>query len=42
MNNRTKYTEEFKKEAIELITEQGYSISKAANHLGIGITTLGN
>lgn len=41
MNNQTKYTTEFKQEAIKLVTESGYSISKAAERLGIGSTTLG-
>lgn len=29
------YTVEFKKEAVALVTEQGYSVSKAAESLGI-------
>lgn len=32
--NRT-YTAEFKKEAVALVTEQGYSVAKAAESLGI-------
>lgn len=32
--NRT-YTPEFKKEAVALVTEQGYSVAKAAESLGI-------
>jgi transposase len=32
--NRT-YTAEFKKEAVALVTEQGYSVTKAAESLGI-------
>ena len=32
--NRT-YTDEFKQEAVALVTEQGYSVSKAAASLGI-------
>ncbi len=32
--NRT-YTNEFKQEAVALVTEQGYSVSKAAASLGI-------
>ena len=32
--NRT-YTSEFKKEAVALVTEQGYSVAKAAESLGI-------
>lgn len=29
------YTEDFKKEAINLVVEQGYTVSQAANALGI-------
>ena len=39
--NRKKYTSEFKEDAVKLITEQGYKITKAApeswgqcNHVG--------
>ena len=32
--NRT-YTTEFKEEAVSLVTEQGYSVTEAANSLGI-------
>jgi len=42
VNNHTKYTKEFKIEAVKLITEHGYSINKAAKHLGLGSTTLAN
>jgi transposase len=37
MTKRTnrKYTAEFKQEAVALVTEQGYSVSKAAASLGI-------
>ena len=42
MNNHSKYTDEFKQEAVNLVTQEGYSISKAAKHLGIGSTTLAN
>ncbi len=41
MNNQTKYTEEFKQEAVKLVSEEGYSITKAAQRLGVGSTTLG-
>lgn len=34
---RKKYTLEFKAEAVKLVTEQGYSRSKAADILGISI-----
>ncbi|GLX79741.1 hypothetical protein tinsulaeT_30810 [Thalassotalea insulae] len=38
LNDKTKnkkYTAEFKQEAVALLTEQGYSVSKAAASLGI-------
>ena len=38
---RRSYTEEFKKEAVSLITEQGYNICEAARNLGIGDSMLG-
>ncbi len=40
-NLRKQYTREFKKEAVELITVQGYSISQAARSLGIRDSLLG-
>ena len=33
---RREYTEEFKREAVALVTEQGYKPSEAARRLGIG------
>jgi transposase len=33
---RSSYTEEFKKDAVALVTEQGYKISDAARSLGVG------
>ena len=38
---RKKYTEEFKAEAVRLITEEGYSISQAARNLDINANMLG-
>jgi transposase len=38
--NRT-YTEEFKREALKLVTEQGYKIAEAARSLGINENLLG-
>jgi transposase len=35
------YTEEFKREAIKLVTEQGYAIAEAARSLGINENLLG-
>lgn len=32
---RRKFDDEFKKEAVRLVTEQGYSISKAAEAVGV-------
>lgn len=40
MNQKTRYTDEFKKEAVSLVTEQGYSLGKAASSLGISDKTL--
>ena len=39
--NRT-YTDEFKKEAVALVMEQGYSVSEAATSLGITAKLLYN
>ena len=33
---RRKYTEDFKRDAVTLVTEQGYKVSEAARSLGIG------
>ena len=38
---RNKYTQEFKEEAVKLITEQGYQIAEAARNLGVNQTMLG-
>ncbi len=38
---RSKYSKEFKVEAVKLVTEQGYSISEAALNLGINANMLG-
>ena len=38
---RRNYTEDFKREAVALVTEQGYKISEAARSLGIGANLLG-
>jgi transposase len=35
------YTEEFKREAIRLVTEQGYGVSETARNLGINTNMLG-
>ncbi len=33
---RREYTEDFKRDAVALVTEQGYKVSEAARSLGIG------
>lgn len=33
---RRNYTEDFKRDAVALVTEQGYKVSEAARSLGIG------
>jgi len=38
---RRKYTQEFKEEAVKLITEQGYQITEAARNLGVNENVLG-
>ena len=38
---RRQYTAEFKKEAVELVTKQGYTIAEAARNLGIRANILG-
>ncbi len=38
---RRTYTEEFKREAVALVTEQGYRITQAARSLDIGANLLG-
>ena len=37
-----KYTDEFREEAVKLVTEQGYSVTEAAKSLGITTTLLDN
>ncbi len=38
---RKSYTQEFKEEAVKLITEHGYPITEAARNLGINASMLG-
>jgi len=40
MRQRKKYTDEFKREAIALVTEQGYKVTDAAKNLGINDNNL--
>ena len=37
---RKKYTEEFKREAVKLVTEQSYRMSEAARNLGVHVSLL--
>ena len=37
---RRSYTDEFKAEAVKLVTDQGYSLSEAARNLGIHVNLL--
>lgn len=37
---RRKYTEEFKREAVRLVTVQGYKLSEAARNLGVNANLL--
>ena len=41
MRKRSQYTEEFKREAIRLITEHGYGVTEAARNLEINVQMLG-
>jgi transposase len=38
---RRQYTEEFKREAMRVVTEQGYGVSESARNLGINAHMLG-
>lgn len=38
---RRKYTQEFKEEAVKLVTEQGYQVAEAARNLGVNENVLG-
>ena len=38
---RSNYTDDFKRVAVALVTEQGYKISEAARNLGVGANLLG-
>lgn len=40
MNQKRKFTLEFKKEAVALVTEQDYTVARAATSLGISSKTL--
>jgi transposase len=38
---RHNYTNEFKEEAVKLVTEQGYSVAEAGRNLGVNANMLG-
>ena len=40
MNQKRQFTPEFKKEAVALVTEQNYTVGRAAASLGINAKTL--
>jgi transposase len=40
MTKRRRHSEEFKLEAVKLVTEQGYSIAEAARNLGVHASLL--
>ncbi len=40
MNKKRQFTAEFKKEAVALVTEQNYTVARAASSLGISAKTL--
>jgi transposase len=40
-DKRRQYTDEFKREAVRLVTEQGYGVTEAARNLGINGHMLG-
>ncbi len=37
---KRQYTEEFKREAVKLVTEQGYKVSEAARNVGVHVSLL--
>ncbi len=37
---RRKYSDQFKKDAVKLVTEQGYRLSEAARNLGVDVSVL--
>ena len=37
---RKTYTQEFKQEAVKLITEQGYQVAETARNLGVNVSVL--
>jgi transposase len=41
LEKRRQYTEEFKREAVRMVTERGYSVNETARDLGINAKMLG-
>jgi len=41
VRTRKKYTAEFKREAVKLVTEQGYKVAETAKRLGVNAGMLG-
>ena len=41
-SKRRKYADEFKAEAVKLVTDEGYSVSEAARNLGVHVNLLRN
>ena len=39
---RRKHSDEFKREAVKLVTEEGYSVSEAAQNLDVNVSLLGS
>ena len=40
MTKRNYYRQDFKEGAVRLVTEEGYTLAKAAKHIGVDRTTL--
>ena len=41
-SKRRKYADEFKAEAVKLVTDEGYSVAEAARNLGVQVNLLRN
>lgn len=41
-SKRRKYADEFKSEAVKLVTDEGYSVAEAARNLGVHVNLLRN
>ena len=40
IKTRERYNEEFKVEAVKLVTERGYSLTQAAKSLGVSVDSI--